>query len=105
MGSVVIYLRRATDKKLQLSARPDTLGKITFGDQQVTLLGNARRVAKPRANHMQRELTLQFRLPAGPPLLKRNRMEQSWPTRDAGASQQSRHFGPYINTTELRHVG
>ncbi|MFM7976453.1 MAG: hypothetical protein ACKO8U_15365, partial [Pirellula sp.] len=41
------------------------LGKIIFGDQQVTLLGDPRRVAKPGANHMKWELALQFRLPAG----------------------------------------
>lgn len=33
------------------------------------------RLTKPGTNHMQRELTLEFRLPAGP-----HRMEQSWPT-------------------------
>ena len=38
---------------------------------------------------MQWELALQFRLPAGP-----HRVEQSWPTRDAGAAQKSRQFGP-----------
>ncbi len=37
------------------------LGKIVFGDQQVTLLGDTRRVAKPRADHVQRELALEFR--------------------------------------------
>ncbi|MFN6401845.1 MAG: hypothetical protein ACK449_18300, partial [Planctomycetota bacterium] len=34
---------------------------------------------------MQRELALQFRLSAGPPLLKPYIAEQSWPTRDAGS--------------------
>jgi hypothetical protein len=87
-------LAKSDRQKIAAKCSAGRLGKIVFGDQQVTLLGNARRIAKPRANHMRRELTLQFRLPAGPPLLKRNRMEQSWPTRDAGASQQSRHFGP-----------
>ena len=33
------------------------------------------------------ELTLEFCVPAGPPLLKRYRMEPSWPTRDSGAAQ------------------
>ena len=37
---------------------------------------------------MQRELALQFVLSACS-----HRMEQSWPTRDANAAQQSRHFG------------
>ena len=37
--------------------------------------------AQPGANHMQWELTLEFRLPTGS-----HRMEQSWPTRDSGAS-------------------
>jgi hypothetical protein len=38
-----------------------SLGKIILGDQQVTLLGDAGRVAQPRADDMQRELALQFR--------------------------------------------
>ena len=37
------------------------LGKIILGNQQIALLGNPRRVAQPRANHVQGELTLQFR--------------------------------------------
>jgi hypothetical protein len=36
---------------------------------------------------VQWELALEFRLPTGP-----HRVEQSWPTRDAGATKQSRHF-------------
>ena len=72
---------------------PGCLGEIIFGDQQVALLSDPRRVAKPRANHMQRELALQFLLPAGPPLLKLYGVEQSWPTRDAREAQESRHFG------------
>ena len=56
--------------------------KILIGNQQVTLLGDAWRVAKPRANHLEREFALQFRLPAGT-----HRVEQRWPTRDAGATQ------------------
>jgi hypothetical protein len=74
-------------------ATPAALEKSSSVNQQVTLLGNARRVAKPRANHMQWELTLQFGLPAGPPLLKLYGVEQSWPTRDAREAQESRHFG------------
>ena len=63
------------------------LRKIFLGHQQVTMLGDPWLVAKPRANHMQWEFALEFFLPAGP-----HRMEQSWPTRDAGAAKQSRHF-------------
>ena len=59
-----------------------------FGDQQVTLLCDAWRVAEPGAHLVQWKLTLQFRLPAGP-----HRMKQSWPTRDAGSAQQARHLG------------
>ena len=65
------------------------LGKIILGNQQVTLLCDARRVAKPGTDHVQWELALEFRLPACT-----HRVEQSWPTRDSGASQQSRHLGP-----------
>ena len=36
---------------------------------------------------MQRELVLEFCLPAGSPLLKRNKVEQTGPTRNAGARQ------------------
>jgi len=66
---------------------PGRLGKIILGNQQVTLLGDPRRVAQPGTDHVQWEFTLQFRLPAGS-----HRVEQSGPTRDAGATQQSRHF-------------
>ncbi len=59
---------------------PSRLRKIILSNQQITLLCDPWRVAKPTANHMQRELALQFRLPAGP-----HRMKQSWPTRDAGS--------------------
>jgi hypothetical protein len=45
-------------------------GKIIRGNQQVTLLGDPRRVAKPGTDDVQRELALEFRLPAGPPLSK-----------------------------------
>ena len=69
------------------------LGKILLGDQQVTLLCDPWRVAKPRTNHLKWELALQFLLPAGPPLLKLYGVEQSWPTRDAREAQESRHFG------------
>jgi hypothetical protein len=41
---------------------PGGLGKVIFGNQQVTLLGDPWRVAKPRANHMQWELALEVRL-------------------------------------------
>jgi hypothetical protein len=34
-------------------------GKIILGDQQVTLLGDPWRVAKPRADHVQWELALE----------------------------------------------
>jgi hypothetical protein len=40
---------------------PSRLGKIILGDQQVTLLGDTWRVAKPRANDAQRELALEVR--------------------------------------------
>ena len=46
------------------------LGKIILGDQQVTLLGDAWRVAKPGANYVQQKHVLQFGMSAGPPLLK-----------------------------------
>jgi hypothetical protein len=65
--------------------RPSRLGKIVLSNQQVALLGDPWRVAKPGANHVQRELVLEFCLPAGSPLLKRNRVEQSGPTLNAGA--------------------
>jgi len=61
--------------------------KIILGDQQITLLCDTRRIAKPRADHVQRELALQFCLSAGSPLLKLHCMEQSWPTRDSCAAQ------------------
>jgi len=57
-------------------------------DQQVTLLCDAWRVAKPGADHVQWELTLEFCLPASS-----HRMEQSWPTRNTGAAQESCHLG------------
>ena len=62
--------------------------KIVLGNQQITLLSDAWRVTKPRTDYVQWELTLEFRLSASP-----HRMEQSWPTRDARAAQESRHFG------------
>ena len=52
------------------------LGKILLGDQQVTLLCDPWRVAKPGEDDVQREFALEFGLSAGP-----HRMEQSWPTR------------------------
>ena len=60
--------------------------KIILGNEQITLLGDAWRIAKPGANYMQGELALEFGLSAGP-----HRVEQSWPTRDSGAAKQSRH--------------
>mgnify|MGYP003341451441 CR=1 FL=1 len=71
--------------------RPSRLCKIILGHQQITLLRNPWRVAKPRANHVQRELALELGLSARP-----HRVEQSWPTRDAGASQQSRHLAAKV---------
>jgi len=59
---------------------PGCLGKIFLSNQQVTLLCDAWRVAKPGADHVQRELALEFCLSASS-----HRMEQSWPTRNAGA--------------------
>jgi hypothetical protein len=56
---------------------PRRFRKIILSNQQVTLLSNAWRVAKPGANHMQWELALEFCLSAGP-----HRVEQSRPTRD-----------------------
>jgi hypothetical protein len=41
-------------------------------------------ITKPRANHMQSELALELSLPVGP-----QRMEQSRPTRDVGAEQET----------------
>ncbi|MCY2997238.1 MAG: hypothetical protein NT168_03935 [Planctomycetota bacterium] len=59
-----------TNKSLHHPLRdPGCLGEIIFGDQQVALLSDPRRVTKPGADHMQRELALQFRLPAGLRLL------------------------------------
>jgi hypothetical protein len=51
------------------------LGKIIFGDQQITLLCDAWRVAEPGAYHVKRELALEFCLSAGSPLLKLYRIE------------------------------
>jgi hypothetical protein len=62
-------------------------GKVVLGNQQIALLCDAWRVAKPRSDDMQRELALEFRLSASA-----HRMEKSWPTRNAGAAKQSRHF-------------
>jgi len=45
---------------------------------------------------VQRELSLEFCLPAGP-----HRMEQSWPTRDAGAAKQSRRSSRVISLRRL----
>ena len=53
------------------------LGKVILGHEQVTLLGDAQRVAKPGADHVRRELALEFRLSAGSPLLKPYSAEQS----------------------------
>ena len=72
--------------------RPNRSRKIILSHQHVTLLGDPWWITKPRTNHMQRELALQFRLPDSSPLLKRYRVEQSWPTRDAGAAKQARHL-------------
>jgi hypothetical protein len=66
-------------------------GKIIFGNQQVALLSDSWRVAEPGADDVKRKLSLEFCLPAGS-----HRVEQSWPTRDAGASQQSRHLGAQV---------
>ena len=41
---------------------------------------------------MQRELALEFRLPASPPLLKLYRVEQSWPARIGLLHQLIDHF-------------
>jgi hypothetical protein len=62
--------------------RPSRLGEIILGNQQITLLSDAWRVAKPGADYVQWELALEFCLPASS-----HRMEQSWPTRDAGTAQ------------------
>ena len=86
--------------------RPCRLGKIILGDQQVTLLCDPWRVAKPRADDVEWELALQFGLPNGPPLLKLNRVEQSWPTRNVGASNQSRHLAAQVGVLPThRRVG
>jgi hypothetical protein len=45
--------------------RPRRLGKIILGNQKVALLSDPSRVAKPGTDHVERELALQFRLPAG----------------------------------------
>jgi len=58
--------------------------KIILSYQQITLLCDTRRVAEPRADHGKRELALQFCLSFSP-----HRVEQSWPTRDPGAAQQT----------------
>jgi hypothetical protein len=50
---------------------------------------------------VQRELALEFCLPAGP-----HRMEQSWPTRDAGAAKESRHLAAKVGVLPThRRVG
>jgi len=50
---------------------------------------------------MQRELALEFCLSAGP-----HRVEQSRPTRDPSASQQSRHLGAQVRVLPThRRVG
>jgi hypothetical protein len=59
--------------------------KIILGDQQVALLGNLRGIAKPRADDVDRELTLELGLPTGPRLSNRYDMDQSWPARNAGS--------------------
>lgn len=50
---------------------------------------------------MKWKFSLEFRLSAGP-----HRVEQSWPTRDAGASQESRHLGAQVRVLPAhRRVG
>jgi hypothetical protein len=71
---------------------PAALGKIILGNQQIALLCDPWRITKPTADPVQGELSLQFGLSAGTPLLKFHTVEQSWPTREAGAAKQSRHL-------------
>ena len=72
------------------------LCEIILGNQQVTLLCDPWRIAKPRADDVDRELALEFCLPASS-----HRMEQSWPTRDSGAAQESRKV-PFVPGTGFR---
>jgi hypothetical protein len=80
------------DRRNHHLLHPCRPSKIILSKQPINLLQDSWRVAKPRAHHMQRKIPLQFGLPAGPPLFKLYRMEQSWPTRDSGAAQQPRHL-------------
>lgn len=65
--------------------------KIISRHQQVALLRDLRRVPQSSANDMDRELALVFRLSAGP-----YRVEQLWPCRHAGPTQQSHVCGSKI---------
>ncbi len=56
------------------------LSEVILSNQQVALLSDPWRIAQPRANHVNWELSLEFCLSASS-----HRVEQSWPTRNTGA--------------------
>ena len=66
-GKAAVANHSALRHHLRQSRR---LGKIILGIQQVSLLGDAWRVAKPGANYVQQKHALQLRLSAGAPRFK-----------------------------------